>query len=69
MPEVRVLEAIVGLLIANISARFLVVKIVKKKTSMLAAVINMEVIKTIACFLTTLNKSLNSDFFCYNCNT
>lgn len=69
MPGVEVSEATMNLLVNNIPAESSVVRTIEGRTSMLATVINVKIAKTVANFLTTSDKSLNSDLFCYNCNT
>lgn len=53
---------------ADVSAGFSVTETVKKKTSMLVAVINVEITKITASFWTGLDKCSNIDLFCYNGN-
>lgn len=64
--RIGISNANVGLLVANVSTRFLVAKIAKRKTFILAAIINIKVAKNVASFLMALNKSLNSNIFCYS---
>lgn len=53
---------------ANVLAGFSMARPNEGETSMLTIVINIEIVKTVANFLTAPDKSLDSDFFCYNCN-
>lgn len=68
MLRIGISKATVGLLVANVSTRFLVTRIAKRKTFILAAIIDVKVAENIASFLMTLNKSLNSNLFCYSCS-
>lgn len=67
--EIRVLETILSLLVANVFAGSLVTEAIEGGTSMLVIVIDVKAAKTVASFLTAPDKSLNSDLFYYNYNT
>lgn len=68
MSRVRVLEVNVGLMLANVFAKFSVTGVTKRKSSILVAVIEVEDVETTASFLTTLNNDSNSDLFYYSYN-
>lgn len=68
MPKIGVSKTIIGFLVADVSTGFLMTRTVKKKTSMQAIVIDIEIVKIAASFLTIPDKSLNSNLFCYSYN-